>query len=249
MAVDQEFSGRWQSAALTDRGGRRKHNEDAVLARPEAGLWCVADGMGGHEAGDLASEMLVEALAELMPAATLVDAIDQLDDAMEAVNDRIRDHSSTRFGGRTMGCTMVTMLASGNLGACLWAGDSRLYRWRDGELNALSTDHSEVQNLVEQGVLSQEEADNHPNANVITRAVGAAPVLHVDVALFSIRPGDRFLLCSDGLYNEVAPAEIATELPAGDAGQVAGALMGRALERGARDNVSVIVAVREGVDE
>lgn len=245
MAVDQGSVTGWQAAALTDQGARRKHNEDAILSRPEAGLWCVADGMGGHEAGDVASQMLVSTLADLPAPSALVDYVDQVDDVMEAVNDRLRDHAATEFGGRTMGCTVVVMCALGDLGACLWAGDSRLYRWRRGELVQLSTDHSEVQKLVEQGVLSPEEADSHPNANVITRAVGGAPALHMDVALFSIEPGDRFLLCSDGLYNEVQPDEIALELASGDVEKSARTLMDQALERGARDNVSVIVTGRE----
>lgn len=245
MARDQGAGQGWMSAALTDQGGRRKHNEDAVLSRPEAGLWCVADGMGGHEAGDVASQMLVSTLADLKPTAELVDCIDQVDDILESVNDRLRDYSATEFGGKTMGSTVVVMCARDDVGACLWAGDSRLYRWREGELAQISTDHSEVQKLVESGVLSQEEADNHPNANVITRAVGGAPVLHVDVTLFSVEPGDRFLLCSDGLYNEVLPDEIALELASGDVDQAARNLLDLALQRGARDNVSVIVTGRE----
>jgi serine/threonine protein phosphatase PrpC len=241
----QQGAGRWQSAALTDTGKRRKHNEDAILDRADAGLWCVADGMGGHQSGDVASQMTISALDSLPHVDSLADFIDQVDDALEDINHRIRDHSATEFGGKTMGSTVVVMLQRDGLGACLWAGDSRLFRWRGGEFTQLSTDHSEVQRLVEQGVLSQEEADSHPNANVITRAVGGAPDLHVDVMLFDVQAGDRFLLCSDGLYNEVLPDEMAVELASGDADAAARALMDLALERGARDNVSVIVAVKE----
>lgn len=235
----------WRSAALTDKGCRRKHNEDAVVARPDTALWCVADGMGGHEAGDLASEMIVEALAELRPPDNLPDYIDQVNDSLEMLNRRLRDHSATEFGGRTMGSTVVVMLCRDDLGACLWAGDSRLYRWRRGELEQLSSDHSEVQKLVDSGVLSQDEADNHPNANVITRAVGGAPDLHMDVALLDALPGDRFLLCSDGLYNEVSFEEMAEALSKGDVEGAARTLMDQALDRNARDNVSVIVVERE----
>lgn len=245
MSAPQGFERRWQSVALTDTGARRKHNEDAVLARPEAGLWCVADGMGGHEAGDVASRMIVEALAALPSADSLADWVDRIDDTLEDVNHRLRDHAATQFGGRTMGSTVVVMLARGDTGACLWAGDSRLYRWRGGTIEQISTDHSEVQKLVDQGVLTPEEADNHPNANIITRAMGGAPDLHIDVTLFSIHAGDRFLLCSDGLYNEVLAAEMGEALGDASVEQAAGRLLGLALERGARDNVSVVIAGAE----
>jgi serine/threonine protein phosphatase PrpC len=236
----------WTSAALTDAGARRAHNEDAVLARDDAALWCVADGMGGHEAGEVASAGVVEALEALSGDDALSEAIDRVDDSLMDANRRLRDYAARELGGRTLGATVVVMLVRGRLGACLWAGDSRLFRWRDGELRQLSSDHSEVQQLVDQGVLEPEEADDHPNANVITRAVGAASRLFADVVLFSVEPGDRFLLCSDGLYNELTPDEIARELGTGGPVDVsARSLLDQALERGARDNVSVVVTAPE----
>ena len=121
------------------------------------------------------------------------------------------------------------------------AGDSRLYRLRGGALEQISRDHSQVQRLVDAGLLSPEEADAHPNANVITKAVGGAAHLAVDVLLFDIQPGDRFLLCSDGLYNELDPPEIESGLAGEDVDTAANTLLQGALARGARDNVSVIV--------
>ena len=133
------------------------------------------------------------------------------------------------------------MLVSEGYGACVWAGDSRLYRFRENALEQLSRDHSQVQRLVDAGVLSPDEADSHPNANVITKAVGGAAHLAVDVIMFDIQPGDRFLLCSDGLYNELDPAALADGFSNGTVEQIASTLLQGALAAGARDNVSVIV--------
>lgn len=233
----------WNSAARTDPGARRAHNEDAVLDRAGIGLWCVADGMGGHEAGDVASAAVVDDLRGLHLDPDPADAIDQVDETLMAVNDRLRAWSASELDGRTLGATVVVLLARGALGACLWAGDSRLFRWRGGELQQLSTDHSEVQQLLDSGLIDAREADHHPRASVITRAVGATEQLHADTVLFSVAPGDRFLLCSDGLYNELPFDELERHL-ADSAGpeRVARTLLDAALERGARDNVSVVVA-------
>ena len=231
----------WQTCALTDVGIRRKHNEDSVISRPEAGLWAVADGMGGHEAGDVASKMVVDALADIPRAENFSVFVDQVEDALLTVNHALREHAAREFAGRMMGTTVVVMTADQGYGACIWAGDSRLYQLRDGDLQQISRDHSQVQKLVDAGVLSEEEAESHPNANVITRAIGGSPDLVLDVVLFEIRPGDRFLLCSDGLYNEVGKPAMTEALSADGVEAAAQQLMSGALDAGARDNVSVIV--------
>ena len=231
----------WQYCALTDTGARRKHNEDSIMAAAHLGLWAVADGMGGHEAGDVASGMIASALEKLEEQGNFSLFVDSVEDALQDVNDRLREHSEREFNGRTMGSTVVSLLASKGYGACVWAGDSRLYRLRGGELEQLSRDHSQVQRLVDAGLLSQDEADSHPQSNVITKAVGGAAHLAVEVMLFDILPGDRFLLCSDGLYNEIDPPEIKAGLAEGDVDHAANTLLQGALSRGARDNVSVIV--------
>lgn len=231
----------WQFCALTDQGVRRKHNEDAVVAVPGIALWAVADGMGGHEAGDVASRMVTDALAAVKRPDNFSLFIDAVEAALVAVNDAMREHAGKEFSGRMMGSTVVAMLAGQGYGACVWAGDSRLYRLRAGNFEPLSRDHSQVQRLVDAGVLSEEEADSHPNANVITRAVGGAAALVVDVVMFDILPGDRFLLCSDGLYNEISREQIAATLGQGSVAQCARSLIDQAVQNGARDNVSVIV--------
>ena len=231
----------WQTCALTDVGVRRKHNEDAIISRPEAGLWAVADGMGGHEAGDVASKLVTEALSGIPRAENFSVFVDQVEDALLTANHALREHAAREFAGRMMGSTVVVMTADQGYGACIWAGDSRLYQLRDGELQQISRDHSQVQKLVDAGVLSEEEAESHPNANVITRAIGGSPDLVLDVVLFDIRPGDRFLLCSDGLYNEVDKADLAAGMAVEDVEAAARQLLTGALDAGARDNVSVIV--------
>ncbi|MFZ5755275.1 MAG: PP2C family protein-serine/threonine phosphatase [Pseudomonadota bacterium] len=235
---------RWSCAGRSDRGAKRKINEDAILLRPEAGVWLAADGMGGHEAGDVASRMVADSVARVRVEGKLSQVVDRVEDALVNVNHEIREHAARVFGGRTMGSTVVSMVVNERLGVCLWAGDSRLYRVRGGVLEQVSRDHSEVQELLDRGLLSPEEAVNHPHSNVITRAVGGAPELYLDVMLFEIRPGDTFVLCSDGLYNELEAEEIRQAIGA-DVARSADQLLQMALAKGARDNVSLVVVRAE----
>jgi len=239
---------RWRSAAETHRGRQRSHNEDAVLARPEAGLWLVADGMGGHVAGDVAARMVTEALESVEAIPGLSALLDGVEAAMLDANDRMRAYAGERFEGRTIGCTVVILLIRDGRGVCLWAGDSRLYRLRDGALEQVTRDHSLLEPLVERGEMTPEEADAHPEGSVITRAVGAEPELVLDALTFDVRAGDCYLLCSDGLYRELGAEEIRERLAGERVEAVARALIDASLERGARDNVSVIV-VRCQADE
>ncbi len=231
----------WRSFACTDVGAVRKINEDSMLAKPERGLWAVADGMGGHSAGDRASQLVVARLEALELSDRMSLAIDAVDDALVASNTALRELAEVEHK-RTIGCTAAAIVIRGQHLAALWAGDSRVYRHRRGDgLSQLTQDHAMVEQLVSQGVLSREEAERHPQANLITRAVGAANVLFVDVELFELLPGDTLMICSDGLYKEVDTAEIG-ELLADDAqSDPARALVDLALSRRARDNTTVIV--------
>ncbi|MEE4361732.1 MAG: protein phosphatase 2C domain-containing protein [Pseudomonadales bacterium] len=235
----------WETAGVTHEGRQRPHNEDAWVARADAGLWMVADGMGGHAAGDIASRLVADAVQALDGQADLPALVDRLDDALTRTNVEIRAYADRHLEGRTMGCTVVSLLAQGDVGVCLWAGDSRLYRLRAGELLQVSRDHDPFQDLVERGALTPEEADARPEASVITRAVGAQPELHLDLMAFDTAPGDVLLLCSDGLYRELSGEEIARHLGAAQSVQeIAQAMLDGALDRGARDNVTVIVIRR-----
>lgn len=224
------------SVARTHVGCRRKLNEDAVLAGPgDRRLWAVADGMGGHDAGEVASAMVVEALARCEADARAAMA------ALDAVNARLVELGRSGAETRTIGSTVVGLVAGFDNFTCFWAGDSRAYRLRGGQLVRLTRDHSLVQDLIDAGMIGEEEAESHPNANVITRAVGVADQLKVDSVRGELRPGDTFLLASDGLTRLVSDAELGAELSESDLDAAADRLLGLTLEREAPDNVSLIL--------
>lgn len=225
--------------AATHTGSVRKLNEDAVLADDADGLWCVADGMGGHSAGDLASAEVVSALARVPAGGDLESVGARVAGVLAAVNGRLHAEAGRR--ATVIGTTVAVLIARGPQVRALWAGDSRAGRMRAGRLQWLTRDHSRVQELVDAGLLTPDAARSHPERNVITRAVGAQPELALDSAATEARPGDTFLLCSDGLVNAVPETEIARHLGLPDPERSAGALLAAALAHRARDNVSVVV--------
>lgn len=226
----------------------REINEDACLMRPEIGLWVVADGMGGHEGGELASGMVIEDLRHLPPPTDWQQLLDMTTACLQETNRKLRQEAARRFANRLIGSTVVILLAYENHGACLWVGDSRLYRWRAGELQQLSRDHSQVQEWVDMGLLKPEQAHYHPLANVITRAVGSTDELAIDRVEFPLAPGDVFLLCSDGLNKTVPDAELPQLLAAGDERAIVQSLIHLALKRNANDNVTVVVVTLHPMD-
>jgi serine/threonine protein phosphatase PrpC len=231
----------WRSGACTDVGAVREVNEDALIEREDIGLWAVADGMGGHEVGDVASRMIVERLAMVESADRLSDFVDVVEQAVLEVNRDILDYADVMFDKATMGSTLVTLVLRGRVGVCLWAGDSRLYRLRNHHLTQLSRDHSHVQELIEMGTIRPEDAARHPNANIITRAIGVEEDSFVDINVFNAQIGDTFLLCSDGLHNMVPEEDLLRILGGRDTQQMAQELVQASLARGAPDNVSVVV--------
>ncbi len=233
---------KWTSAAQTNTGCVRKVNEDAIFLKPEAGLWAVADGMGGYEAGDIASNMIVELLDDIEDKVPLCEIVDDVEDKFIEANANILEYADVMRDKQMMGSTVVSLIIRGRVGVCLWAGDSRLYRYRNGELQQLSQDHSQVQELIQQGFLSEEEAENHPDANVITRAIGAGDDVYIDINVFSTQIGDTFFLCSDGLYNAISKAEMINCLEDMDINKSVCTMLERALENKAADNVSMIIA-------
>ena len=228
---------RFSCAARTHVGLKRKINEDSILAATEHGLWVVADGMGGHDAGEVASTMVTDAL-RCLPPATSLDALAA--SALEALREVNSDLIELAGSRRTIGTTVVGLAIADGAFRCFWLGDSRAYRLRDGELERLSHDHSVVQELVDAGMLRADEADAHENANLITRAVGVADSIDLDMSSGEVRAGDVFLLASDGLTRVVPDSELATELGA-PPDHAADALVARVLARGAPDNVSLII--------
>lgn len=232
---------RFECVSRTHVGLKRKINEDSILVETQRGLWVVADGMGGHESGEVASGMVVETIRALALDGALDDAVDQAIDALRGVNRRLIELARAQEREKSIGTTVVGVAIADGLFRCFWAGDSRAYLLRDGQLARLSRDHSLVQDLVDAGMLKPEEAEGHANSNVITRAVGVAEKLDVDVIGGGVMPGDQFLLASDGLTRVVDDGELSAELRCGSLEQVADNLVERVLERGAPDNVSLII--------
>ncbi|MCP5151313.1 MAG: serine/threonine-protein phosphatase [Ectothiorhodospiraceae bacterium] len=230
----------WTSSSRTDPGMVREVNEDACVDRPQAAMWAVADGMGGHQAGDLASTMLVEALCGIAPASDLGTYVELVEDALLEVNTELRTIAEAR-DAQAVGSTVAVLLAGRAHAVCMWAGDSRIYRYRAGRLERLTQDHALVEELIERGMLSEEEAIDHPHANLVTRAVGAGDELNIDLEMVEIAAGDVFVLCSDGLDKAVRDEAIADVLAHATVRRAADELVELALEHGARDNVTVVV--------
>jgi type VI secretion system protein ImpM len=227
----------WRSASATSRGNVRSHNEDALLDRPDVGLWVVADGMGGHNAGDVASNMIVQTLTSLERRASPSAQLDEVEDRLRAVNEQLYRSSLDSQAGMS-GSTIVALLAFERHCLSIWAGDSRAYRSRDGSLEQITRDHSEAQELRDSGGATLPEL---MASNVITRAVGGSQELFLDIELRELRNHDRYLLCSDGLYRELSDADMAHHLTGNDPEGACKALMKQALSGTCSDNVSAIV--------
>ena len=231
----------FECVSRTHVGCRRKVNEDSLAVRTDRGLWAVADGMGGHEAGDVASSKVTEALLRLPIVYGLDSLVESAIGALQRVNAELIDLAGSSDIKRRIGSTVVGLAMVGDQYRCFWAGDSRAYRLRDGQLEQLSRDHSMVQELVEAGMLSPEDAEHHPNANIITRAVGVNDELKIDTVQGEARPGDLFLLASDGLTRLVEDRELAAVLTSRDPDAAADLLIDTSLSRGAPDNVTLVI--------
>lgn len=228
------------SAAATHRGVVRSLNEDAVLDAGTVGLWAVADGVGGADAGDRASMAIVETLALVPHPARAAELLSSTRAALEDVNRRLIAESRRIGSSRGIASTVVCLMIFEDRFYCMWAGDSRLYRWRDRKLQQISRDHSEVQNLVDSGAVAAADAGRHPLAHVITNAVGIEPMLRLDCVEGDVRSGDRFLLCSDGLTRVVGDSEIGLVVGLIGPDEAVDHLIQMTLDRGAPDNVSVV---------
>ncbi|WP_246540593.1 PP2C family protein-serine/threonine phosphatase [sulfur-oxidizing endosymbiont of Gigantopelta aegis] len=273
------------SAQRTHRGYIRKQNEDSILCHPDYNMFVVADGMGGHSAGDLASQSIVEELLQLqLEEKDLQCSLDQIEAALLKANDNI--HSGRLFETnkpkkyklkhnklsslkllknplkkksdanketegeeqqqiRVAGSTVVIAYIVDDLCSCLWVGDSRLYIYRNDKLYQITKDHSLVQEMLDNGELTQDEAVLHPQSNVITRAIGVEEHLKIDINQFTIQKGDKLLLCSDGLYNELTSEIIVASLQEDKTDHIANKLLGEVLLREASDNVSIIVVEKQ----
>ncbi|MBS0383184.1 MAG: serine/threonine-protein phosphatase [Proteobacteria bacterium] len=228
----------FQSAGHTDIGKVRRRNEDAILVRDKAGLWVVADGLGGHAAGDYASSLIVERLAALPRAGSVFDFIEAIEDALDGVNTDLRQAAQVRAVD-LIGSTVVLLVHDRDLLLCGWVGDSRAYVCADGQCIQITRDH-----------VYDFDTGYAPAAGsgVLTRAVGAEQAVFLDWVVASHRPGTQFVLCSDGINKELSDAEIGAAcaqhaLP----DDALTAMFETSLDRGARDNLSaVVVRLLEG---
>lgn len=224
---------------LTHVGLRRELNEDTYYGDSDLGLWLVADGMGGHEYGEVASALAREAIVrEIRTGNTLADAI-------RIADEEIIRCSKLRGDSLPMGTTVVAARVNGNRFEVAWVGDSRVYLWRDGALTQISHDHSYVQELIAQGAISAAQARSHPHRNVVTQALGVTDPNHLNVETMTgeLRPGMQLLLCSDGLTEEVDDPSIAATLKHDDcsAQECVDTLIAAALDGGGSDNVTAIL--------
>ena len=229
-------------AALTDIGRVRTHNEDSVLAQPP--LFVVADGLGGHEAGEVASSIAVETLRDHAPRRPDAKALAR---AVKAANREVIRSAREGFGRQGMGTTMTAAIVEGTKVAVAHVGDSRAYLLHGEQLSRISEDHSMVADMIRRGQLTEAESRYHPNRSVITRALGTDPNMLADTYELTTEPGDRILLCSDGLTGMIEDgmiAEILTDYPGAE--DAARALVDAANDAGGHDNISVVVIDIEG---
>ena len=248
----------WQFAGDSDVGRERAHNEDAILVDADRKLVVLADGMGGYQAGEVASQLAIDVVREDSSDATLTEtdlgridpetgisvAMRQLRGAIEKANNRICSVARGREELNGMGTTIVAArFYEGRVGIA-HVGDSRCYRLREGVLEQLTRDHSYVQDQMEKGLISEDEAKHSPQKNLITRALGIDAIAEADVQEFRTRPGDTYLLCSDGLSDLVDDKSIETQLAreANPADRTK-KLIDAANSNGGRDNISVILVV------
>jgi type VI secretion system protein ImpM len=233
LLIDNGTPVAFRSAAASDVGLSRDINEDAFVERPEVGVWAVADGLGGHRAGEVASHMVCDAIADMLPDPTFEGTIQAVRQRLQAVNDYLLRTGTRAAIEDRSASTVVVLLARGVSCAVLWGGDSRVYRWRSGRLECLTRDHSAA---------GPEGLANGELSNTITRAVGVESTLTLDLLRETVCAGDRFLLCSDGLTRTLSDHQIEEWLGNEDIAAAAGGLVSATLAAGAPDNVTVLIA-------
>jgi serine/threonine protein phosphatase PrpC len=230
-----------ETGAATHVGIVRRQNEDNYLVATPRGLWAVADGMGGHAAGDIASRIVVDELAVVAIPATAAELLASCKQHLISANSRIKKLGDERSA--LIGTTVAVLLIFDGHYACIWSGDSRIYCLRHHRIEQISVDHSEVQELISAGRLTAEEAHTWPRRNVITRAIGVSDDPELEIKGGALEPGDTFVICSDGLTAHVEDEEILALAGENPPQKACDLLVDLTLDRGAVDNVTV-VAVR-----
>jgi len=231
------------SYAQTHRGIKKKVNEDAFLKMPNHGVWAVADGMGGHPAGDVASQLIVDDLEKVVNATNIHNLNCQIIlNSLQHSNEKLLILADKEFPGMTVGSTIVILFIKDGTSSLLWGGDSRGYLFRGNKLKLLTRDHTQVNDMIDNGMINPSDVDNHPLRHVITRAVGVGSDLNIEIVKHHLQENDIFLLCSDGLTKEMTDLDIEQVLLQSvsivDSGM---ALMHASLVRNARDNITCIL--------
>lgn len=239
--ADMEHKISWvEIGSATHVGKARQQNEDSYLLSTTSGVWAVADGMGGHTAGDLASHTVVEELERIPPPSSAAELLANCEARIVEANSRLRRTTDARQG-RIIGTTVAVLLVYEEFFACVWAGDSRIYRVRQSDIQQLSVDHTEVQELVAEGKLTAEEARSWPRRNVITRAIGTYDDPELEMTNGTLERGDIFVICSDGLTNHVEDWEIMAIANSNSPQRACDFLISLTLDRGATDNVTTVM--------
>lgn len=229
------------SAGRTDQGKVRSRNEDAFLDHPTQGIWVVADGMGGHRNGDIASQFIVRSIARLARHLSLEDRVHALRQCLLDIHCKLGIKAASHERLSVIGSTVVALLIEGRRAACVWAGDSRCYLWRNQQLYQLSRDHTLLQRLLDEEHMSPAQAAQHPQAHVLTRAVGGRNDLDLDVIELNIQENDVFLLSSDGLHQALDHSVLGSALAMKSPQTALRLLFDTALCGAAADNLTAVV--------
>ena len=237
--MDKLNANLWVSHSVMHTGNIREKNEDAFLTLDEQQIWAVADGMGGHDDGDIASQCVVQQLMEYQGTPLLGKNVRQTAHLLQSANDFLFEKASPEED-RYIGSTVCVLLAHSRHCVLMWAGDSRIYRFRNGHLRQLTWDHSVATELIDKGA-KKDEVDRLPNSGAITRAVGADRHLDLELRMLTFEHGDIYLLCSDGLYKELSESEIADIIAVCSTEECANKLLNTALRRQGRDNITILV--------
>jgi serine/threonine protein phosphatase PrpC len=230
------------SHGITDTGHIRTKNEDSILLLQEESIWVVADGMGGHHAGDFASQTITQNMSSFKQQPALEKSISLIEKNLINSNTVIRQKALEFGENTTIGSTVVTTYIWGKFIFVFWAGDSRLYRHRDNQLIRLTEDHSYVEELIKIGKIEAKDAEAHPASNVVLKAIGVVDDIRIDLSYFEVQNDDIYILCSDGLYKDLDESKISDIIQAGrnNLPLLNESLLNSSLDAGGSDNTSII---------
>lgn len=231
----------YRSAGYSHVGCLRDHNQDAYCVLDGAKFWAVSDGMGGESRGGIASSLLIKALEKVAEQDTSIERLSSIRSSIKDIHRYLRDDLTRLSVDESIGTTLVSLTMVLDRAECIWIGDSRLYLWRGPQLKALTRDHSRAQNLVQKGLLTLEAARRHPSRHCLMQAIGMDNEIQCEKISFPVQPGDRLLLCTDGLYQSISLETMFRLLKQEALPDVARALVGAALKANGSDDITAVV--------